>query len=189
MQYPPWYPDNLKPIMEARLNALRRRYRREDQEIKCIKAQAFAFSESALDVVKTGACKPEWYSDGVKQFVNSLCLDALQTHGISPEWAHFGEFQAESMRRFVDDPKWQMLLEAVAEAAKTAQSPTRAELRRRIIMPMLQKSAMTPTAWAKKAGYAPSIVLDYLHGQSNPRPRTRIDLAQALGIDVSELPP
>jgi Helix-turn-helix len=54
--------------------------------------------------------------------------------------------------------------------------------------PKLDSLGMTPSGWAKKAGLHPSIVYDYLNGQSRPRPQTIRDLAEALGVKSSDLP-
>lgn len=54
--------------------------------------------------------------------------------------------------------------------------------------PRLLGLEMTRNQWAARAGINPSMVYDYLSGKSNPRPATRKLLADALGVNVLDLP-
>jgi hypothetical protein len=60
--------------------------------------------------------------------------------------------------------------------------------RRQFIEPLLTKKGLTPSKWASEAGVDPSVVYDYLNEKSNPRPDSRKDLAEVLGLEPSELP-
>jgi hypothetical protein len=64
----------------------------------------------------------------------------------------------------------------------------RAEIRTSFVMPLLKLKGLTRSKWASKAGVDPSVVYDYLSGKSNPRPNNRNDMAEALGVEESQLP-
>ena len=69
---------------------------------------------------------------------------------------------------------------AAGEAGLTA--------REAFVVPRLKKKGMSKSKWAAKAGVDPAVVYDYLADRSNPRPDSRLVLAEALGVDESELP-
>jgi ribosome-binding protein aMBF1 (putative translation factor) len=64
----------------------------------------------------------------------------------------------------------------------------RMKRRTEYLIPILKEKGWTQSKWASETGIDPSIVYDYMKGLSNPRPKTRNDLADALGIKRSELP-
>ena len=55
-------------------------------------------------------------------------------------------------------------------------------------MPILNRLGMTRSKWASKAGVDPSVVCDYLFGESDPRPENRKAMAEAINLEPAELP-
>ncbi|HYL74712.1 MAG TPA: helix-turn-helix transcriptional regulator [Bryobacteraceae bacterium] len=60
--------------------------------------------------------------------------------------------------------------------------------RQAYILPLLQQKGMSKSKWATVAGVDPSVVYDYLAGESDPRPDNRKALAETLGLKPSDLP-
>jgi hypothetical protein len=65
---------------------------------------------------------------------------------------------------------------------------TIAELRKEYVQPILQDKGMSPSKWASMAGVDPSVVYDYLAGESDPRPENRKAMAETLELKASDLP-
>jgi hypothetical protein len=74
------------------------------------------------------------------------------------------------------------------EVRRGSTDERRSENRKAVIMPLLDEREMTRSQWATKAGVDPSVVYDYIEGKSNPRPHNRKALADALGINLQQLP-
>jgi hypothetical protein len=74
------------------------------------------------------------------------------------------------------------------DVAGTTPRDMKSKTRKAVIEPLLEKRTWTPNQWATKAGVHPSIVYDFLAGKSNLRPKTRSELASALGIDILDFP-
>ena len=55
-------------------------------------------------------------------------------------------------------------------------------------MPILQQKGYTKSKWASVAGVDPSVVYDYVNGNSNPTAESRKALAEAIELPVDELP-
>jgi ribosome-binding protein aMBF1 (putative translation factor) len=56
------------------------------------------------------------------------------------------------------------------------------------VQPHLTRLGWSKAKWASEAGVDPSVVYGYLDGSSDPRPDTRKVLAEALGIEINQLP-
>lgn len=68
------------------------------------------------------------------------------------------------------------------------QPQDRGQVRACFVAPILRSKGMSRCKWASKAGVDPSVVYDYLKGISNPRPENRNALAEAIGVQESDLP-
>ena len=77
---------------------------------------------------------------------------------------------------------------ALEPAHTEAGSEARAARRAEVIYPILRQKGMSRSKWASKAGVDPSVVYDYLKGNSNPRPESRTALAGAIGLTEGALP-
>jgi ribosome-binding protein aMBF1 (putative translation factor) len=90
------------------------------------------------------------------------------------------------------DEKRHALDERKAVVSRTFTEPKSpqalSESRKAFIQPILDKKGWSPSQWADRTGVDPSVVYDYLNGRSRPRPRTRKELAEALGVDARNLP-
>jgi len=63
-----------------------------------------------------------------------------------------------------------------------------AQRRRAFILPLLKEKGFSRSKWASEAGVDPSVVYDYLSGDSDPRPDSKKALAEVLGLKPSALP-
>ncbi len=73
-------------------------------------------------------------------------------------------------------------------ASKGAGGEAGLTAREAFVVPLLKKKGMSKSKWAAKAGVDPAVVYDYLAVDQPPRPDSRLVLAEALGVDESELP-
>jgi hypothetical protein len=60
--------------------------------------------------------------------------------------------------------------------------------RRAVLEPILRDKGYSRSRWAYLAGVDPSVVYDYMKGDSNPNPESRKVLAGAIGLPVDDLP-
>jgi hypothetical protein len=65
---------------------------------------------------------------------------------------------------------------------------TRGADRRAVLDPILRRKGYSRSKWANVAGVDPSVVYDYMKGDSNPNPESRKALAEAIELPVDELP-
>jgi hypothetical protein len=88
-----------------------------------------------------------------------------------------------------DDTKPKPDQSALAEAVPTVDGPnTVGEHRSAVLKPILADKGYTRSKWAKVAGVDPSVVYDYMSGNSNPNAESRKVLADAIGLAVDKLP-
>jgi hypothetical protein len=74
------------------------------------------------------------------------------------------------------------------ERANDSQVVDLAAARKAFVLPLLEEKGMSRSKWATVAGVDPSVVYDYLAGESDPRPDNRKALAEALGFKATDLP-
>lgn len=104
------------------------------------------------------------------------------------------------MRR-IEDRKLHWINEGWKQVAEKSESAIEQDLntlrggaedvrarRQAYVLPKLADKGMSKSKWAAKAGVDPSVVYDYLAGESSPRPDSRKALAEVLEVESSDLP-
>jgi hypothetical protein len=66
--------------------------------------------------------------------------------------------------------------------------PSKAGLRKALVLPILEKHGWSILDWANESGVAYHTASNYLDGSTNPYRSTRVKLATGLGIDLAGLP-
>jgi hypothetical protein len=103
----------------------------------------------------------------------------------------------QDMRPIIRAGAWhaQYLLELpdvlqAASASSTGSDPHSAKEKGRsaVVAPLLASKGWSASQWANAAGVSPTIAYDYLSGKTDPRPESRKALAEALGLNVPDLP-
>lgn len=65
---------------------------------------------------------------------------------------------------------------------------TPASCRRKAVQRILDQKGWSATDWAAEAQVDPHTAIDYLDGRTRPRQSSRVKMARALGVDVTDLP-
>jgi hypothetical protein len=107
------------------------------------------------------------------------------------EWFHFAMESWRDGDERIPELTMADLIEDWCFSRKTVPTITAEKprlLSRADVKALLSRTGLTPSGWAQKGGYDPSVAYDYLNGRSNPRPSTRNDLAQVLGLTGEDLP-
>jgi len=199
MELPSGFPDRLKPRLEAKILALRYKYPLAGDFQKRILETISAFVEISCKAVRNREWTVELAHEGLKHFALELSKDhAWNMH--QEEWWAYGEFERyvnSIMKGVTNSTIWLQSLRKLANLAESKSlvaggRPTReqnlAETRQKSVSPILSEKGWTPSKLADKTGVDTSVIYDYLKGKSHPRPETRKAMAEALGIDLSELP-
>lgn len=175
-----------------------------DSMIIYVHEVALALAEQSLRAVAEGHWTLEKARKSVEGFRYRITYDIFFDRHPNPSITKFLWFNTETAKRIQTSTGWleyQKRLALLARSmsakehrtrARTGQSQdkftTRAQKRKAFVTPILEGKGMSASQWADRIGCDTSVVYDYLNGKSRPRPRTRKEMAEALGVDASELP-
>lgn len=206
MNYPQGFPDDLRPLVDRALANAEVEFRKHklgtpdfdvmEEIFKYVEKVFFVFAKQAGETGKRGVWKSETIRTEVGRFLHDLIYSAYFDKEPARSDSRHQLYQLEITDRIKDSVGWirhqrGMAALATIQAAKSGDQTkpkSRAQLRRDFVQPYLDAKALTASQWADKAGFDTSVIYDYLHGRSNPRPATRQAMAEVLGIPVSELP-
>jgi hypothetical protein len=208
MNYPHGFPMHLRTEVEKviaraeiRLSKLRKvpSYdpARDDEKLLLdfVDSVVESFASQAREALRAATWDGPQMRNAIEQFIPETALRIYaRKHPNARKYESAGLFQMESRRQSENSTWWathQRKLGKILDGPKQPRKPakeSRADTRNKVVMPLLQKKGFSPNGWATKAGLHPSIVYNYLKGQTTLRPASRNELATALGIQGSDLP-
>jgi len=194
MNYPPEFPDHLKPAALLAVMKADRRFPRQNQAKKRIKQAIFELCEIACTAAEKGEWPVHFALEGIEDFLHILCVDDPANHSDVTDPA-FERFADPIKSEVWASKEWIGYVERLAEVGRATKIPTKAEphpvtmTKKDAVLKILEEKGMTRSRWATLAGVDPSVVYDYLEGTSNPRADSRKALAEVIGLEPSELFP
>jgi hypothetical protein len=163
------------------------------------------FADQACLAAKADVLPPVRLDATVEEFMAQVLAHTyygLDNEKIREAWPYRGVLAASSTPLFASEMR-EMLIAASWHAeflGRTARLLTnsdqvvvsqveqKAKARRTVILPILKRKGWTIPQWARAANMNQAVAYAYMNGESDPRRESRVALAGALGIAVTDLP-
>jgi len=189
MNYPPEFPNRLKPTVAAAIARAQLKFTNDSDRIR---DAIFSIAETSCKAAEEQEWRVDLALEGLDAFLRVVC-DHFG-YGSYPYHVHSDWFLQATKNNIKESKEWLGYLERLEALAETQAGPPNAEghsalgTRKEAVLRILEEKGWSILDWASEADVAYHTAADYLSGKKNPFRSTRAKLAKALGVPVNSLP-